>query len=374
MARVKKHSTYVVTNPMPLHNNSPAISLGKFVKVICTAGYAPEIIGARIPESGIPGIPDNVPVRSYSYGGKGILKLFSYLWLQICTFFSGIVRFKRGDDVYFWIADKMIGSFLSARLKGAQINYFLYGKIFGDGAGGLSEKLVRYMAKRATFICAEGDSVFADWGFSEDERCKTVSLFVPESDVSAIPFDKRSNTVVTYCRICEGKHIDDVINAFYDFHKRYPEWKLKIIGGGVLESLMRGMVFDLRADEYITVTGWLPHNEALAEVSDSKLLLYPTDAEGVPGGILEAMSLGVPVLASPVGGIPDVVTDGYNGRYLCKSNPDTIERELEGVITSDKLKSMAENAENTIKTGFTLSAAAENFRRVQRKHSDNPER
>lgn len=370
MARTKRvGKMYVVTNPMPEHNNSPAVSLGKFVQVICAAGYTPSVIGARIPKDGIPGIADTVPVRSYGYGGTGILKLISYVWLQLRMFFSGLVRFGRDDVLYFWIADKMIGAFLAAKLKGAEINYFLYGRIFGDGKRGFSDKLVSYMADHASYVCAEADSVLDQWELSRNERSNVINLYVPKLCVHPIPFEQRSKNVLMYCRLCDGKHIDDAIRAFSRLHVSFPEYRLKIVGGGVLEHEMKELVHELSADDYIVITGWLEHAAAVKCAADSILLLYPTDAEGVPGGILEAMSLGIPALASPVGGIPDVITDGFDGVYLSGTDTLTIEAEMKSLLLSDKLRDMSDNAVKTINERFSLDAAAANFKVVRDSHN-----
>ncbi|MBQ7827590.1 MAG: glycosyltransferase [Clostridia bacterium] len=360
---------FIVTNPMPTHNNSPAVSLGKFVQVVLGAGYSPRIIGARLPEK-IPGVPDTVPVRSFRYGGKGIFKMLSFLLLQIKTFFYCLANCRKGDAVYFWIADKMIGAFLGAKLKGAEINYFLYGKVFADGDGGLSEKLVRFMMNRATYVCAEAPSVFGQWGVGDSYDRDSINLFVPQSGVTPIPFEERSLNVAMYCRLSIGKHIDDAIRAFCAVKERFPEYRLKIIGGGPIEADVRNLVRELRADGFITVTGWLDHGEALKTVADSRVLLYPTDAEGVPGGILEAMSLGVPALASPVGGIPDLIESDVDGMFLASPDADTIARELETVLATGTPQEMSRAAMRKIKEKFSLESAAANFKAVRAEHTD----
>lgn len=354
---------------MPLHNNSPAVSLGKFVQVIIGAGYSPRIVGARIPEDGIPGIPDSVPVKSFRYGGKGIAKLLSYALLQIKTFFWSLKNCRKDDAVYFWIADKMIGAFLGAKLKGAEINYFLYGRVFGDGKGGLSEKLVQYMMSRADFVCSESPAVLDQWDIPEDKPRNAINLFVPDMGVQPVSFNERDNVIAMYCRLSIGKHIDDAILAFCKVHERFPDYKLKIIGGGAVEDEMRCLATELGADDFVTFTGWLPHGDAVKELAQARILLYPTDAEGVPGGVLEAMSMGVVPLASAAGGIADVIDDGACGVFLTATDSDTIADELSELMTSDKLCEMSDAAILKIKDKYSLRGASENFRAVRESHN-----
>jgi len=360
---------YVITNPMPLHNNSPAISLGKFIRVMSHAGYAPEVIGARMPRDGLPGVSDAITIKSYRYGGKGIFKLISFIFLQIKMFFSLLFKLRRDDVVYFWIADKMIGAFTAARFRKAETNYFVYGRVFGENIEGFSVKLIKHMMNKASYICAESASVFDQWHPSDELLRDCISLFVPERDIVPVPFNERHMKVAMFCRLCEGKHIDDSIKAFSMIHEKFPEYELRIIGGGLLEDDANALIKDLKAEDYIRITGWLDPESAAKELSVCRVLLFPTDAEGVPGSVLEAMSLGVPALASPAGGIPDFVINGENGVILSSADAETIAKELEEILSSGKLEEMSYAAFETIKNDFSIEAAADNFRNVRKKHN-----
>lgn len=354
--------TLVITNPVPLHNVSPLVSLGKFVRVLVSAGYSPLIIGARLPNDGIPEIPDGVRVKSLPYGGRGIFKLFSYIFLQLRLFFSLLIKLGRDDTLYFWIADKMIGAFLAARLRGAEINFFVYGNVAPHG--GISERLTLYMASHASRICAEAPSVFDQWDLPASVPRCCIKLFVPSSGIAPVPFSERPALVGMMCRLAHGKHADDAVRAFCRLHERLPEFGLRIIGGGPLEAQTLELIDELGAGEYISVTGWLEHDDALRELSRCRVLLYPTDAEGVPGGILEAMFLGVIPLATPVGGIPDVIDDGVNGFFLSDTSPDTIAAQLSAVLTSESAQGAAAASIQKIEKEFSLAAAARNLRAV----------
>jgi len=66
----------------------------------------------------------------------------------------------------------------------------------------------------------------------------------------------------------------------------------------------------------LSVTGWLPHDQALAQLAGCDLYLQSSSWEGLSIAVLEGMALGLPVLATPVAGNAELVIDGYNG-YLC---------------------------------------------------------
>jgi glycosyltransferase involved in cell wall biosynthesis len=95
----------------------------------------------------------------------------------------------------------------------------------------------------------------------------------------------------------------------------------KMIGGGAME----GQVFDLirryELEDRIRVMGALPRPEALREISEVGCLLFPSKWEGMPIAVLEAMKLRIPVVASNVGGIPEIVEDKVSGLLLRDRDP-----------------------------------------------------
>lgn len=362
---------YVITNPVPIHNNSPLISLGKFLQIIRRAGSEPTVIGARIPEDGIPGVGDTVSVINYSYGGRGILKLASYILLQLRTFFSGLVRFRKGDAVYFWIADKMIGAFLAAKLRGAENNFFLYGKISSRHTQNWARNLEQYMTDCSDCVCAEAKSVLTECRIPEDRRTDVIQLFVPETEIEPPPYAERGNLVSVMSRLSPEKYPLETIRAVAEVHRSVPDIRLRIIGGGPIEDECRQLVCELGAEDYIEFTGWLPPDEAKQMLGQCRILMYPAEIEGVPGGILEAMSFGIPALASPVGGIPDLIDNGKDGVFLSATDADTIAAELTELLNSGKLEAMSAAAINKIKERFTLERAAQNFAAVRASHNTN---
>jgi glycosyltransferase involved in cell wall biosynthesis len=68
------------------------------------------------------------------------------------------------------------------------------------------------------------------------------------------------------------------------------------------------------ADLPVELIGELPHRQALDQVSRAGIFVFPaTGGDGMPNAVLEAMALGLAIIATPVAGIPDIVRDGENG-------------------------------------------------------------
>lgn len=85
-----------------------------------------------------------------------------------------------------------------------------------------------------------------------------------------------------------------------------------IIGDGNKKEEFEQLAKELGILEHIKFTGRFNQSSKVREcMSESDLFLFPTQAEGLPRSILEAMAIGLPVLSTPVGGIPEIIEEKY---------------------------------------------------------------
>lgn len=350
---------FVITNPIPTHNASPVVSLGKFVAETAAAGFEVSVIGARLPHdiTDVSDMPAGVSIRSFRYGGRGALKMLSYLALQIRLFFHCIVRFRADVPVFFWLGDKMIGAFLAAKCRRCSVSYFVYGHGNNDRSPEWARKLLRFMMHHADRICAESASVLAEWDVTDGD---VIPLYCP-SPSEAVPYDERVRMICMLCRLVPEKHPLETIRAAGGVLRDFPDWSLTVIGGGLLEDECRELASSY---DRINVTGWLPSAEVRRILPDFRILLYPTDTEGVPGGVLEAMAAGVVPLVSPVGGIPDVTDGSSDGIYLSGTDEAAIADTLRAAIARDDLATLSRNAAARVREHHSLDAAARNFKKI----------
>jgi glycosyltransferase involved in cell wall biosynthesis len=117
--------------------------------------------------------------------------------------------------------------------------------------------------------------------------------------------------------------------------------KLTVIGDGPLRcELQRG------CPQGVEFLGQLPHDEVLRQMRRTRVLVFPSTCfEGFPLTIVEAFSCGVPVIASRIGGIPEIVDEGVVGELV---NPGDVEAWCDAIRkfseNPDGLESMGENA------------------------------
>jgi glycosyltransferase involved in cell wall biosynthesis len=115
----------------------------------------------------------------------------------------------------------------------------------------------------------------------------------------------------------------------------------------------------------IMFVGEVSHVEVAGYLNEMKLLVLPSYSEGLPHVILEAMACGTPVLATPVGAIPDVIKDGVNGFLLESNDPQHIaERIIELLDKPDLLEEVSVNAYNYVRENFSFEKTLDAWRMI----------
>lgn len=123
-------------------------------------------------------------------------------------------------------------------------------------------------------------------------------------------------------RLVEKKAPFLSIMAFAEVARDYPEARLEVIGGGPLLDVCRQVVNSYHLEGKVKFHGVLKHEEVLGLMAGSRCFIQHSvvapdgDSEGTPVGVLEAMGIGLPVVATRHGGISDVIQDGKTGSLV----------------------------------------------------------
>ena len=99
-------------------------------------------------------------------------------------------------------------------------------------------------------------------------------------------------------------------------------------------------------------------------LNELKLLVLPSYTEGLPNIMLEAMACGTPVLATPVGAIPDVIKDGETGFIMENNSPERIAENVIRALNDSNLDIIVKNARELVEKDFTYEAAVERYRKI----------
>ncbi len=138
---------------------------------------------------------------------------------------------------------------------------------------------------------------------------KLIKNIIEIADFSNIKIntEKNKDGLLYLCpsRYDNGKNLENLILAFIDFHKKFPDTKLKIIGGGILEKKLKKLISENSANKYIDLPGWsidMPN-----EYTRANYTILTSLFEGYNMSVVQSMYYGTPFLATPFGGSTNLI-------------------------------------------------------------------
>jgi glycosyltransferase involved in cell wall biosynthesis len=144
------------------------------------------------------------------------------------------------------------------------------------------------------------------------------------------------------------KNVDGLVDAWRAAAPRVPAATLRIVGDGPLRPLVERL-----CEELPEQTSWEPQldgDSISTALDESSILVLPSRSEGLPRVAIEALCRGRPVLATAVGGVPDLVEDGVNGFLLERGDPATLADALVRVLgMPDALEPLAAEARDSVR-------------------------
>jgi glycosyltransferase involved in cell wall biosynthesis len=115
--------------------------------------------------------------------------------------------------------------------------------------------------------------------------------------------------------------------------------RIQIIGSGRDDNWLRRKASDLNLDAYVSFRGVIPHEELPAALRELDIFVMPSECEeGFGVAALEASSTGLPVVATRVGGVPEVVMDNKTGFLVERENVKELAEALERLIVDPDLR------------------------------------
>lgn len=121
--------------------------------------------------------------------------------------------------------------------------------------------------------------------------------------------------IVTVARLVEEKGLRYGIEAVHQLRQLRPKVRMQytIIGEGPLRGELEALVETLRLDANVRFLGALEQKDIIQELLQSHCFLFPSIAEALPVALMEAQAIGLPVIATRVGSVDQIVADGQSG-------------------------------------------------------------
>ncbi len=144
--------------------------------------------------------------------------------------------------------------------------------------------------------------------------------------------DDNKITLLFLSRFAAGKGLMELLDAFNNVRTLHPGVSLHLVGNGSEKLAVEKKISALNLEENVTLPGYIYGKEKAQELVNADIFILPSYSEGCPVSLLEAMAAGLPIIATDVGGIPDIITDGENGVLLTSHTPDAIEKGINKML------------------------------------------
>jgi glycosyltransferase involved in cell wall biosynthesis len=180
------------------------------------------------------------------------------------------------------------------------------------------------------------------------ERIQVVynSFEVSNSEAPPIQLDLPvKHTIITVCRLTGWKGVDGLIQVLADL----TDTGLVVVGDGPLRDDLLAQARELKVDGRVRFIGTIPKQQVPTYLRACDVFVLNSSYEGLPHVLLEAMIAGLPVIATNVGGIPEVIDDQVNGLLIPPQDPKALKEALLRLRSDPfKTRSMVDRSRETL--------------------------
>jgi L-malate glycosyltransferase len=205
----------------------------------------------------------------------------------------------------------------------------------------LFRQIVKYNLSKADYITATSNDLTRETLLYTNKQVLTIPF-----GVDVVKFSKHQNEGINTGKITIGivKSLEDIygiqflIEAFAKINSIYNNTELIIVGNGPLREKLEKLCCELKISDRVIFTGGVANNCIPDYLNKMDIFVMPSLIESFGVAILEAESCGIPIIASDVGGIPEVMREGQTGFLVKPGNSDIIAEKLSVLIRDKKLR------------------------------------
>jgi glycosyltransferase involved in cell wall biosynthesis len=174
--------------------------------------------------------------------------------------------------------------------------------------------------------------------------------------------NKNEKIILTISRLVKKNGVADLVKAM-----KFLDAKLVIVGVGNLENKLKNLAQKIGVIDKVEFVGKVSYENIGKYYVIADVFCRPSLSEGLGNAFLEAMSAGVPVIATPVGGIPDFLVDGETGWFCEVKNPKSIAEKIEYILdekNKEEVARVVKNAQKMVMEKYTWEKIAEEMKKI----------
>ena len=177
--------------------------------------------------------------------------------------------------------------------------------------------------------------------------------------------DKDTCTFVTACAFKPEKNIPLLVNAFARVYKCCPDARLTIVGSGADMDKVKEEIRKNHIEDVVNLPGM--QSDVHKYLDRSHVYVSSSDVEGLPISTLEAMSNGLPIVSTNVGGVPDIVENNGNGFLVPRQDAMALSDAMITLCKNKGLRKEFSKHSEELSEKYSIQACADSYARLYRK-------
>jgi len=334
------------------------LNIGGITRYVLNLGYGLKKQGHKIFVGALPGwgetfLKENdiyfikLPLRTKSIFSPGVI--FSYLILE---------RFINEQHIELIHAQTRITQFLASRLS-KRLNIAYISTFHGFYRPHLMRRIIPCLGDLTIAISnAVGRHLIDDFNLSKENLRVVYNSIDPELTASIdkdYDYLRGKPTLGIVARLSAEKGHLALFSAFKKLIQDYPKARLLVVGSGRKEKELKNWVKKENLNNQVTFLGKITELGMLFKVFDVSIL--PSTMEGSGFSILEAQASGVPVVASRVGGITEIIKDRETGILIEPGNSDDLYRGIKLILEDNLMRErIVRDAKRQLGQRFSLES------------------
>jgi glycosyltransferase involved in cell wall biosynthesis len=318
----------------------------------------------------------NILIYRIPYTPKSniIPKIAGHLLLQV-QISNKILQLKNNADVLIYFLDSHVYILpsLIGKLLNKKIVFVLAASISNSALANANifSKILRFSEsinfKYADYIVVYSPSLLEKWKLQSYAHKILIAHehFLDFNTFSVTtPLPDRPPLIGYIGRLSGEKGVQHFAQALPAVLNGREDLRVLIGGDGELKESIAASLQKGGVTARVELPGWISHDDLPGYLNQLRLLVLPSYTEGLPNIMLEAMACGTPVLATPVGAIPDIIIDGKTGFIMENNSPECIAENVKRALDSPDLERIAENGRRFVEENFTFERTVENWKEI----------
>lgn len=237
-------------------------------------------------------------------------------------------------------------------LHGAEFELF-----YSQECGRLRQAFIRYIFDHTDRVVVLSEA-WRSWVSTITANPHVEAIYNPVILPDALTAwgDRKSGSILSLGRIGKRKGSYDLLDAAARIVAETPGLSIRLGGDGEVEGA-RNRAVQLGLQDHLELLGWVAGADKERELRTATVYVLPSYNEGLPMSVLEAMAAGLPIVSTPVGGIPEAVSDGTEGFLVQPGDVAALSAKLACLLSDPVLaQRMGQAAHRKVETCFSAQA------------------